>query len=56
VLQRSVARVRRARYETPRALQRAKAVNRKAKARWQALRHRLEAAKDRREPWCSIAP
>ena len=55
-LQRATARVRRSRYATAAARTKARAAHSKAKRRVEGKRRALRAARESREPWCSIAP
>jgi len=53
-LQRTIARLRRARYGTPNARKSARRAHRKAQARLKSERKTLDAATQRQELWCSI--
>ncbi len=55
-LQRVIARLRRSRYASPKARASARAAARKARAVISRKRTGVRAAKEAREPWCSIAP
>jgi hypothetical protein len=55
-LQRATARVRRSRYATAAARAKARAAHSKAKQHVNSRRRALRAARESREPWCSIAP
>jgi hypothetical protein len=54
-LQRATARLRRSRYATPAGRAEAVAAHRKAKSQVRAKRRALREAREKLEPWCSIA-